>query len=78
MKTLKQNFTVPEDVVKMLKAYIGKRKRSAFVTDAVRVRLKQLEERQLQQELIEGYKARKEESREINREWEQVTLEKLE
>lgn len=39
MKTLKLNFTVPEDVVEELKAHVNKRKRSAFVTEALRNKL---------------------------------------
>ena len=47
MKTLKLNFTVPEDVAEALKTRVEKRKRSAFVTEAVRARLKELEQDQL-------------------------------
>jgi hypothetical protein len=42
VKALKLNFTVPEDIARELKTHIGKRKRSAFVAEAVRIRLEEL------------------------------------
>jgi hypothetical protein len=75
MKTLKMNFTVPEDVVEALKTKVEKHKRSAFVAAAVRDRLKQLEAEKLQQSLIEGYQVRNAEDVTINQEWEETTLE---
>jgi len=75
MKTMKLNFTVPEDVAMALKDRVGKRKRSAFVTVAVQEKLKKMEEEQLKQSLIEGYQARREEANTINDEWEVATLE---
>ena len=74
MKTLKLNFTIPEDVAHALKERVAKQKRSAFVTTAVLDKLKELEKEQLRQSLIEGYQARREEAVKINREWEAVTL----
>lgn len=76
MKTLKLNFTVPEDIALTLKARISKRKRSAFVAAAVLDKLKDLEQEQLEKTLKEGYQARREEDAEINKEWEKATLEK--
>jgi Arc/MetJ-type ribon-helix-helix transcriptional regulator len=78
MKTLKLNFTIPEDVAEALKTQVSNRKRSAFVSEAVRARLKELEQNQLKRLLIEGYKARAKESAEIDKEWEPATLESWE
>jgi len=75
MKTLKMNFTVPEDVAEALKSRVSKRKRSAFVATAVADKLKELEEKQLRQSLVEGYQARQAEDAEVNQEWEGATLE---
>ena len=75
VKTLKLNFTVPEDVARDLKTHINKNKRSAFVAAALRDRLEDLKKRQLESELKEGYQARREENAAINREWEKITLE---
>ncbi len=75
MKTMKVNFTIPEDVVATLKGRVGERNRSAFVTAAVRDRLHDLEQEELKQTLIEGYLARRDEAAEVNKEWEATTLE---
>lgn len=75
MKSLKLNFTVPEDVAEALRSSVSKRKRSTFVAEAVRTRLKELEEAQLRLALIEGYQARLQESADINSDWERATLE---
>ena len=75
MKTLKLNFTVPEDVADALKNHVDKRKRSAFVTAAVTEKLKRLEQEQLRQSLMEGYLARHTEDAGVNQEWEQASLE---
>jgi hypothetical protein len=75
MRTLKLNFTIPEDVAAMLKARVGKRGRSAFVGATLRDRLNQLEQEQLKQTLIEGYLARRSEDAEVSEEWEMPTLE---
>ncbi len=72
---VKVNFTLPEDVVEHLRAQVGERSRSAFVAQAGKEQLQQIERAQLEAELIEGYKARFEEDREVNAEWEAATLE---
>ncbi len=75
MKTLKINFTIPEEVAATLRARVGERKRSAFVAAAIQEKLDQLEEEQLRQALEEGYRVRRDEDAEVNREWEGATLE---
>jgi hypothetical protein len=75
MKTLKLNFTVPEDVAEALKARVSRRKRSAFVAMAVADKLKELEKEQLRQSMIEGYQARQAEDSEVNQDWERAALE---
>ena len=78
MKALRLNFTIAEDAVNGLKACVSPRKRSAFVTEAIREKLKAVEQEQLRLALIEGYSARRKEGAGINKEWEQITLEGLE
>lgn len=75
MKTLKLNFTVPEDVAEALKARVSKRKRSEFVAAAVRDKLNDLEREQLRKLLTEGYQTRRNEDAEVNQEWEGAVLE---
>ena len=75
MKTLKYNFTIPEDIAMRLNEVTGARGRSAFVAAAIGEKLKQIEREQLNQRLIEGYIARRDEDAQINEEWERATLE---
>lgn len=75
MKTVRVNFTIPEDTVAVLKARVSERSRSAFVGAAIRDRLTQLEQEALRRNLIEGYLARREEDAEVSKEWEGPTLE---
>lgn len=75
MTMVKLNFTIPEDVVAGLKQRVAVRNRSAFVCTAIREKLDRLAQEELRQALIEGYQARRDEDAEINREWEQATLE---
>lgn len=74
MKTLKLNFTVPEDIAEELRTRVTKRKRSAFVAAAVLEKLREIEQEQLRQTLKEGYQERLEEDAEIDSEWEVPTL----
>jgi hypothetical protein len=76
-KTLKLNFTVPEDVASELRDRVVKSKRSAFVTEALRAHLQQIAKAKLQQDLIEGYRARYVEDAGIDREWQTATLENV-
>ncbi|MCH8801559.1 MAG: hypothetical protein IH963_11685 [Chloroflexi bacterium] len=74
IKNLKQNYTIPEDIVTRLRVVVGPRSRSAFVATAISEKLWELEQEQLRQSLIEGYQAVREEDAEINAEWENTTL----
>jgi len=69
VNNLKLNFTIPEEIARDLKTHIRKSKRSAFVAEAVRAKLEELQAEQLKQELIEGYKARRQENEELSKEW---------
>ncbi len=75
MKTLKLNFTVPEDVAEALKTRVRRRQRSAFVAAAVAHKLKELEQEELRQSLVEGYQARRAEDAGLSQEWERAALE---
>jgi hypothetical protein len=58
LKPLTLNFSVPEDIARKLKIRVGKRKRSAFVAEAVRIRLEEPKREQLREVLVEGYHTR--------------------
>ena len=75
MRSLRVNFTIPEDLASKLKAHVGERKRSAFVAAAIRDRLLELEQERLRKALIEGYVARRSEDKGISEEWETASLE---
>jgi len=47
-----------------------------FVVDAVKEKLKRERNKILDKLLIEGYKATNEEDKKLNKEWEEITLEK--
>jgi hypothetical protein len=66
MKKLKLTFNIPEDVAEMLDKRVTKRKRNAFVVDAICARFRSLDEQQLLQELIEANQARDQEMAEID------------
>jgi hypothetical protein len=66
MKRLKLIFTIPEDVAEMLDKRVTKRKRNAFVVDAIRARFRSLDEQQFLRELTEAYQARDKEMAEID------------
>ncbi|MBI4298439.1 MAG: hypothetical protein HY666_01585 [Chloroflexi bacterium] len=75
MKTVRFNFTIAEDLLVMLKASVGDRKRSNFISAAVREKLLQLEQEKLNQTLIMGYRARRNEDAKLSKDWEDSTLE---
>lgn len=74
MSTVRVNFTLPEEVSQRLRQSVLERTRSAFVAEAIKVRLDQLERQQFKQLLVEGYQARREEDHEVNQAWEVATL----
>jgi len=47
-----------------------------FVVDAVKEKLKREKNKILDKLLVEGYKATNEEDKKLNKEWEEITLEK--
>lgn len=66
------NITLPEEVTQDLETIPNK---SRFIADAVKEKLERERKRRLNELLIEGYKATKEEDKKLNEEWEEITLE---
>ena len=75
MNMVRMNITLPEDLARQLDQLVGPRKKSHFITETLKERVRQIEEDELQKMLEEGYKTRKEESLSIAKEFEPVDLE---
>jgi metal-responsive CopG/Arc/MetJ family transcriptional regulator len=66
------NITLPEEIAQEIK-YIPNK--SGFISEAVKEKLERINKEKLDKLLIEGYKATRKEDKEINQEWEKITLE---
>jgi metal-responsive CopG/Arc/MetJ family transcriptional regulator len=75
MNTVRLNITLPEKLVHQLDRLVGPRKKSRFITEALRQRIEKMQNEQMHQLLEEGYKDRKAESRALTKEFEPVDLE---
>ena len=69
------SITIPEELAQKLDQVAGSRKKSEFITESLKERIKKMEEEKLQNELAEGYKAQKDESFSIAEEFGAVDLE---
>jgi metal-responsive CopG/Arc/MetJ family transcriptional regulator len=75
MSMVRMSITIPEELAQKLDQVAGSRKKSEFITESLKERIKKMEEEKLQNELAEGYKARKTESLSIAEEFGAVDLE---
>jgi metal-responsive CopG/Arc/MetJ family transcriptional regulator len=66
------NITIPEEIDKEIKNIPNK---SSFISAAIKEKIDRINKEKLDKLLIEGYKATSKEDKEINEEWENVTLE---
>ena len=66
------NITLPEEIAQEIK-YIPNK--SSFISEAVKEKIERINKEKLDKLLIEGYKATRKEDKEINQEWEKITLE---
>lgn len=66
------NITLPEELGQDLETIPNK---SRFITEALKEKLEREKKKKLDELLIEGYKATKEEDKKLNKEWEKITLE---
>lgn len=72
MSMKRWNITLPDDVTKELKKIPNK---SRFIAEALRQKLNAGKRAKFESLLEEGYRAEAKEARQINKEWESVTLE---
>jgi len=75
MNMVRMNITIPEDLARQLDQLVDSRKKSRFIAETLKERVKKIEEDKLQKMLEEGYKRRKEESLSISRDFESIDLE---
>ena len=75
MRMVRMNITIPEELVHQLDKLTGPRKRSQFISEALKHRIEEIQYQKVQKALEEGYKARKEESHFLTKEFEAADLE---
>jgi metal-responsive CopG/Arc/MetJ family transcriptional regulator len=75
MRAIRMNVTIPKELAQQMDELTGPRKRSQFISEALKQRIDEIQHEKAQKALEEGYKARKEESRSITKEFETVDLE---
>lgn len=69
------NITLPRDLARALDECAGPRKRSQFIAEAIRERVKRKQKRELDRILEEGYRAVAKEDLAVAREFEVADLE---
>lgn len=72
MSMVRMNITIPEDLAKQLEKAVGNRKKSLFISEALKERIERIEHEKLQKELEEGYAMRRDEAIAITREYEPI------
>lgn len=75
MRAVRMNITIPQELAHQVDELTGPRKRSQFISEALRHRIEEIQHEKVQKALEEGYKARKEESYHITKEFEAADLE---
>ncbi|MDX5584222.1 MAG: hypothetical protein QNK20_04735 [Aureibaculum sp.] len=69
------NITLPSSITEELNQFAAPRKRSQFIAEAIKLRIKQLKEKKIEAALEEGYITRKNEGFEITKEFEAIDIE---
>ncbi len=69
------NITLPLSITQELNKFSGPRKRSQFIAEAIKLRIRQLKEKKMEALLVEGYQATKKEGLEMVREFEAIDIE---
>ena len=75
MNTVRLNITLPEELAEQLDKLVAPKKKSLFITETLRERIEKIQNEQLQKLLEEGYKAAREESLTLAKEFEPADLE---
>jgi len=75
MRVVRMNITIPQELARQVDELTGPRKRSQFISEALKHRIEEIQHEKAQKLLEEGYKARKEENHFITKEFEAADLE---
>ena len=75
MSVVRMNITLPEELARQIDKLVEPKKKSQFIAEALRQRIEKIRYEELQKALEEGYKARKQESHFIAKDFESVDLE---
>ena len=75
MEMVRLNITLPEDLAIQLDELVGPRKKSRFIAEALRQRIKKIQEEKMQRLLEEGYRARREEGLSVAEAFQSADLE---
>jgi metal-responsive CopG/Arc/MetJ family transcriptional regulator len=75
MSVVRLNITIQEELARQLEKLVGPREKSHFIAEALKQRIEEIQEEELNKTLEEGYKARKQESLSIAKEFEAVDVE---
>jgi metal-responsive CopG/Arc/MetJ family transcriptional regulator len=75
MSVVRLNITLPEDLARKLDAIVRTKGKSRFIAETLRQRIERIQHEQLQKTLEEGYKARREESQFIAKDFEAIETE---
>jgi len=59
---IRMNITLPKELVESLDEMAGPRKRSRFIAQALRLMIDQLKKKEIDLQLTEGYRVRKDEN----------------
>ena len=73
--TVRLNITLPKELAQVLNKVTGPRKRSRFITEAIRQRIEQRQKEELEKILEEGYRAARREGLALTKEFEAADLE---
>jgi len=74
-ETVRLNITLPKGLVTAMNRMTEPRKRSRFIADAVRLKIKLKEKEEMEKLLEQGYRAAAKESLSLTREFENADLE---
>ena len=75
METVRLNITLPMPLARELKQITAPRKLSRFVSKAIAREITYLKKQELEELLVEGYKATRAEGLELTKEFEQLDIE---